>query len=556
MPTIEVNYEDLQELVGKHIPLDVLQEEGIMYAKGEVDEIEGETLKLDMKDTNRPDLWSAEGIARELQGRYAGITGLPEYNVQPSGLVVKVDRKLKNIRPLTVCAVVKNLNINHNALSQMIQLQEKISMTFGRNRKEVAIGVYDFHKIKGPIRFTSVKPNGIRFVPLEFTKPMTPEEILKKHPKGREYAHLLEGFHEYPIFIDSAGEVLSLPPIINSNHTGKVTTATRDVFIECSGFDFRLLMPALNTIVAALADRGGEVQSVKVEYGSRTVVTPDMKPGKTSLDIDYANMISGLNLDARKMSMLLKQARYDAKVRGKKIDLLYPAYRQDIMHQRDIVEDLIISYGFGRAEPVIPKIQTAGGVSRLQKLTDTAAEVMTGMQFQEIMSYMLTNKGALFEKMGMPKGSVVEIENTVSANWSVFRDRLLPGLLEFLSKNKHREYPQRIFESGDVVIPDSKAETGAVDRRHLSAAASGSGVGYEYMAGVLNAFMKNIGTDFSLKASNYPSFIEGRCAEITVSEKVIGIIGEIHPKVLNMWGIENPVVAFELDIEKAFTSAS
>ena len=69
MPTIEVNYNDLLSLVGKHIPLDVLQEEGILYAKGEIDQIDGEMLKADMKDTNRPDLWSAEGIARELQGR-------------------------------------------------------------------------------------------------------------------------------------------------------------------------------------------------------------------------------------------------------------------------------------------------------------------------------------------------------------------------------------------------------------------------------------------------------------------------------------------------------
>ncbi|MFH0956580.1 MAG: phenylalanine--tRNA ligase beta subunit-related protein, partial [Candidatus Aenigmatarchaeota archaeon] len=254
MPTIEVNYSDLLELIGAHVPLDVLKDEGIMYAKGEVDAIDGEKLKLDMKDTNRPDLWSAEGIARELAGRYAGRTGLPLYKTKPSGIVVKVDRKLAKIRPLTVCAVVRNLRITSDVLFQLIQLQEKVAMNFGRNRREVAIGVYDLHKIKSPITFTSVSPDGIKFVPLEGTQAMTPAEILKKHPKGIEHAGLLKGYSQYPIFIDAAGEVLSMPPIINSDHTGKVTTATRDVFIECSGFDFRFLLPALNVMAAALAD--------------------------------------------------------------------------------------------------------------------------------------------------------------------------------------------------------------------------------------------------------------------------------------------------------------
>ena len=319
MPTIEVNYQDLQSLIGTHVPLDVLQEEGIMYAKGEVEGIEGEVLKLDMKDTNRPDLWSAEGIARELAGRYAAVRGVPRYGVKPSGLVVKVDRKLEKIRPLTVCAVVRNLNITPDVLSQMIQLQEKISMTFGRNRKEVAIGVYDLHKITSPVRFTSVRPDGIRFVPLESDSEMTPAEILKKHPKGLEYAGLLKGLSEYPIFIDAAGEVLSMPPIINSGHTGKVTTATRDVFIECSGFDFKFLSPALSVIAAALADRGGELQSVRVEYHDGVKVTPDMKPGKAVVDVAYAKGITGLSLSAKDMCGLLSAARYDASVKGKKI---------------------------------------------------------------------------------------------------------------------------------------------------------------------------------------------------------------------------------------------
>ncbi len=547
MPTIEANYNDLLSLVGKHVPLDVLQEEGILYAKGEIDEIDGEMLKIDIKDTNRPDLWSAEGIARELQGRYGARLGLPRYDVKPSDLVVNVDRKLKNIRPLTVCAVVKGLNITPEVLSQMIQLQEKVSISYGRNRKEVAIGVYDYHKITPPIKFTAVKPDGIRFIPLDFEKEMTPAEILRKHPKGLEYAHLLKGMPQYPIFIDSAGEVLSLPPIINSDYTGKVSSATKDVFIECSGFDLRFLNPALNVIVSALADRGGSVESVKVVYPDKVMRTPDLKPKKARIDICYANRTTGMKLSPKRICELLRQARYDAKVKGKSIELLYPAYRQDIMHQRDVIEDIIISHGYNKVKPVIPRLATIGSVSEVEKLSDSIAEVMVGLGFQEILSYILTNKSNLFKRMNAPVQEVVEIENIVSSNWCVFRNWLLPGLLEFLSRNKHREFPQPIFEIGDAVTMDKSQETRTLDKRKMAAVSCGNKVGYEYIASVFDALMSSLGLDYELVKAQHPSFIPGRTAQIRIGGKPVGIMGEIHPIVLNSWGLAKPVAAFELE---------
>jgi phenylalanyl-tRNA synthetase beta chain len=423
-------------------------------------------------------------------------------------------------------------------------------VTFGRNRKEVAIGAYDYHKITPPITYTTVKPDGISFVPLESESKMTPSQILKKHPKGKEYAHLLKGLPRYPIFIDAAGEVLSLPPIINSDHTGKVTSATRDLFIECSGFDMRFQIPALNVIVAALADRGGCVETVKVDYHDGAVLTPDLKPRKTRIDIDYANNISGLNLSPARMSELLRQARYDTKVKGKHIEATYPAYRQDIMHQRDVIEDIIISYGYNKMKPVVPEIATTGSLRRIEKVSDTVSEVMVGMGMQEVLSYILTNKNSLFARMNLPEQEVVEISNVVSSNWCVFRNWLLPSLMEFLSKNKHREYPQRVYEIGDVVVMDKKRETRTRDVRNLAAAISENRVGYEQVASLVDSLLSSLGMDYEFKVFKHPSFIEGRTAEIMIKNKPVGIIGEVHPSVLNRWGLEKPVAAFELDLEK------
>ncbi|MEM5829437.1 MAG: phenylalanine--tRNA ligase subunit beta [Candidatus Aenigmatarchaeota archaeon] len=550
MPTIEASYQDLCELIGKKVEIEELKKL-VNFAKCEIVGIEGDILKIEAKDTNRPDLWSTEGIAREIKNRIFK-PSFPEYKVEESDVVVYVDKKVLRVRPYTVCAVVKNLKINQAFLSQMIQLQEKIGGSLGRNRKEVAIGVYDYDKIKPPIKFTTVKPDEIKFIPLDFKEALTPREILEKHPKGKEFGHLLAGKKEYPIFIDARNEVLSLPPIINSEYSGKVTEKTRNIFIECSGFNLKFLMPALNVIVTAMASRGGEIYSVKVVYPDKTITTPDLKPKKTFVDVNYIRKISGLKLSAEEIYKLLEKAGFKILRKGKKIELLYPAYRNDIMHQRDVVEDVIISYGYDNIEPEALKIKTKGKISEIELKTEKVAELMVKLGFQEILSYTLTSKENLFKKMNLKEEKVAEIENIISENWYVFRNWLLPSLMDFFSNNQHVKYPQKIFEIGDVVLIDKKEETKTRDVRRLAAAISDSKASYEDIASVLDAFMSLIGVKYKLEKEKHPSFIEGRTAKILVRGKKVGIIGEIHPSVLENWKMEMPVAAFEIDLNFEF----
>jgi phenylalanyl-tRNA synthetase beta chain len=547
MPTIEVSHKDLCNLIGKKLSVEDLKDI-VLYAKGEVDEINGDLLKIDEKDSNRPDLWSAEGIAREIKGRI-NPKGCPKYNVKPSNVVVNVDKKNKTVRPYTVCAVVKNLKIDIDVLSQIIQLQEKIHTTFGSNRKEIAMGIYDYDKIKSPIRFTTFKPEGIKFAPLDFEEEMTLKEILEKHPKGKEFVHLLTDYKEYPIFIDANNEVLSMPPIINSNYSGKITEKTKNAFIECSGFNFKFLIPALNVVVAALVDRGAQIESVKVVYPDQTIITPDMTPKKTSIDVDYVNKVSGLNLSGKEICKLLQQANYDAELKGKKIELSYPAYRQDIMHSRDIVEDVIISYGYNKIEPVVPKLKTGSGIAEKEIFSNKVSGIMTEIGFQEILSYTLTNKDNIFNKMNLKENEVVEIENPVSLNWNVFRNWLLPSLMEFYSNNQHVRYPQNIFEVGDAVLIDEKQETKTRDVRKLAVGIADSKVGYSDITGVLDALMNKLKVKYKLQKTKHDSFIEGRVAEIIVKGKPVGIIGEVHPAVLKNWKVEMPVTGFEIELK-------
>jgi phenylalanyl-tRNA synthetase beta chain len=450
---------------------------------------------------------------------------------------------------MTVCAVVRGIKFNDNTLTQLIQLQEKVASNFGRNRKEVAIGVYDLNKIKPPIRFTAIRPDAIKFTPLDFEKDITLREILEKHPKGKEFGHLLKDYSKYPIFVDFAENVLSMPPIINSAHTGKVTKDTTDVFIECSGFHSKFLNIALNVMVAAMAERGGSIETVEVVYSDKTLTTPNLSEKKFSIDLNYINKISGLDLTLKDATRLLERSGYKVIAKSNKLDLLYPAYRQDVMHARDVVEDLLITYGFNKIEPETKKLPTIGSMLKKEVLSLKYAEIMIGAGFQEILSYTLTNKADLFEKMNLQPNKIAEIENPMSSNWSVFRSWLLPSLLDFLAHNKHVEYPQKVFEIGNCVVSDEDRETRIRDDGKLAALITNSFVSYEDISSVLDALLRALGIKYDLMKSVHASFIDGRCAAIVADGKNIGIIGEIHPRVLNNWKLEKPVVAFEIDLE-------
>ena len=157
--------------------------------------IEAETpeeIQIDVSP-NRPDLLSEQGFARALSSFIGVKTGLREYDVRESDEFVIIDPSVLDVRPSTVCAIVKNLSFTDEKIKEIIQIQEKLHITYGRNRKKVAIGIYPLEKIKFPITYFAADPDTVTFKPLELTNEMTGREVLEHHPAGKEYGHLLKG---------------------------------------------------------------------------------------------------------------------------------------------------------------------------------------------------------------------------------------------------------------------------------------------------------------------------------------------------------------------------
>jgi len=546
MPTVEVSKADLEGLVGKKLSMEALKEL-LLVVKGEVESTYGGHVKINIKDINRPDLWSTTGIARELRGELGKEKGLPKFKVRPSTHKVIVESGLEKIRPLTVCAVVKNLSLTEAAIEQLIALQEKLSENFGRERKEAALGIYDADKIKWPITFRAADPNKTTFVPLDMDKELTLNQILWKHEKGLKYGKLLKGHKKYPIFIDAAKQVLSMPPIINSDHGGKVTTATKSAFIEVSGHSFRFIVPCLLVLMAELADRGAVVESVQVYYKNKKITTPDFRPGKIEVEASYINEILGLDLSPQEIKRLLEKRRHDVSVKYNKLSIEYPAYRQDIMHARDIAEEVAISYGYSKFEAELPKLATFGEQSSEAEIEERIANLLAGLNMQEVATFTLTNKKEQFKKMNLQEQAVVELENPVSQLHSTLRNWIIPSLLAFFEKNKKARHPQKIFEIGTCIRVKGKE---AKDSRRLAVAIIHRNASYTEARQILDYILRSLGKSYNISETEHSSFIEGRVGRVSVDKKDVAYIGELHPKVLRNFGLNIPVAVFELNLSE------
>ncbi len=540
MPLISIDKRDLLELLGQTVPDDELAY-NISMMGTDLREIT-DTIDVEIFP-DRPDMLSTEGFALALEGYLGMTTGLPRFDISSGKYTAYIDERVRSVRPYAVCAVVTDVELSDGAVKSLMQVQEKLHITHGRNRKKVAIGVHDLEKIEFPVTYTA-RPTDFSFVPLEWNSELTMEEILQKHKKGMEYAHLLAGFSEYPLWIDSAGTVLSMPPIINSEDT-KVEDNTRHLFLDVTGYSRKALEQALNILVCSLARRGGHIFSVQVHEEGETTLYPRLTPGEMELDLTYLNTWLGLNLQWDEVNTLAERMRYSLSGHTVKI----PPYRADILHPVDIIEDIAKAYGIDNIQEEIPPISTIGEEDPLEVFSRKVAYLMVGFGLLEVKTFYLTSK-AFFEKTRI-QGALIEMENALTSEYNVLRTCLLPGLLYTLHCNKHHEYPQMIFEIGEVITPYDAAPERTREEIHVAAVVSHPRASFTETKEILKALLENLGIELVLHSRDSPSCIPGRCGVLGEKEEC-GIIGEIHPEVLLSWELEQPVAYFELNLSHIF----
>ncbi|MBI4448697.1 phenylalanine--tRNA ligase subunit beta [Candidatus Woesearchaeota archaeon] len=542
MPTIYCSLTDLCKLTRRSLSIKAV-EELLEYAKAEIESYDGkDSMRVKFEDTNQPHLWSTEGIARLFRGALGVEKGLAIYKSETTNDTIIVDKTVAGIRPHIAAFSAKGPAINDIFITQLIQFQEKLCEGYGMRRKKVSIGIYQYPQIQWPITYKAVAPTSTRFVPLGMDKEYHLGEILTLHPKGIEYSWILEGCAQYPILADASGAILSFPPIINSSDLGKIKSGNTELLIELTGTDQEAVNLTCTILAAAFCDRGWNVRSVRIA-GQKTIKTPSFATENMIISPKQAKAILGLDLKPEEISKLLERMRYG--VKGKNVTI--PSYRADIMHAVDVIEDIAISYGYNTLPDAPLTTYTVGDVKPSTKIIDAAREILMGCGMQELMSAILSHKDLLYSKMNHPDVGTVELLEYKSITYSVLRSWILPHLLDVISANKHNDYPQAIFEQGEVSVRKGKE---IIDYEHIAFAVVCASSDYAACRSRVDSLMRGLNLTYSVKPGTCPSYIPGRCADLLVGNEIVGHFGEMHPLVLDKFEIRTPTIGAEINLTK------
>ncbi|WP_292886106.1 phenylalanine--tRNA ligase subunit beta [Methanobrevibacter sp. UBA212] len=548
MPVITFKYQDLKDL-GIDMEKDELIDTLPMMSS-DIEDFDDEEIKVEFFP-NRPDNLSVEGVARSFKGFIGQEIGFPDYKVEESGEYVTVDKDVAAIRPFIGFAKIDNVDFTGDKLKYCMDFQENLHWVIGRDRKKVAIGIHNADVVEGPFKYIATPKDANAFVPLEKDTEMTPNEILTEHDKGKDYAHLIEDFDKYPLILDKDDNVLSMPPIINGELT-KLKEETHNIIVDVTGTDERAVNQALNIICSSFAEVGGQIKSMEVRYEDKTIKTPDLTPQEMNVHVDTANeLIGGTDLTAQDIHDLLLKARFDAEIiDDNEVKAIIPAYRVDILHEVDIVENIAVQYHINDVVAELPDINTVAYENNWFKAESTIREVMIGLGFQEVMSLMLTSEEAHYKNMNQEEKPHVQVARPITIDRTMIRTSLINSLMEFLEDNKHEDLPQKIFEIGDVLYLDESTENKTVASKKLAGVICHSSANFTEIKSVVTSVLANLGYSMEISDSENKTFIPGRVADVTgMAEKgsVKGFFGEVSPEVITNFTLEYPVIAFEIE---------
>lgn len=584
MPKIEVNENLFFNLLGKKYDFDTLEKK-LTFAKAELDEKpdmsqpENErVIKIELNDTNRPDLWSTGGVTRQLRihegakrSNYSSFLSKKGSVKDCADRVITVDPEMKNIRPYMVSFVISGKPIDDPMLKDIIQTQEKLCWNFGRKRRSISMGVYRMADIKWPCHYKAVDPDKTSFVPLQCDQPMTCRQILTEHPKGKDFGWIIKDLPKFPLLTDDTDEVLSMAPVINSATLGAVQVGDKDLMVELTGDNMENLMLSANIVACDFFDAGYKILPVKVVHPYETalgkeVVAPFYFQPSTKTTLAAIN--KKLGCDLTKDEVLDALARMDNDVSAKDFDasektasylkankndvefvLNPPPYRNDFLHEVDIIEDVMIGVGLDNFKPIRPSDFTVGQLSDVTLFSRKAKEIMVGLGYQEMIFNYLGSKRDYIDRMCVSSENVIEISNPMSENYQFVRPSIIASLLRAESQAGQAVFPHKIFEIGKVAFLDSSENTGTKTIQSLGFMTACNNANFNSLASEVSTLLYLLDHKYDVKEVEDPRFIPGRQAAIMLNGKQVGVFGEVHPQVLENWGIIVPCVAGEIDIE-------
>ncbi|KAL5113926.1 phenylalanine--tRNA ligase subunit beta [Pleosporales sp. CAS-2024a] len=537
-------------------------------------------LKIEIP-ANRYDMLCFEGIAMNLKV-FLEQEKLPKWSLTASKdgevQVLNIKKETEQIRPLCSGVVLRGIQFTQERYDSFIALQDKLHSNLARNRTLVSIGTHDLDTVQGPFSYEALPPEQIEFIPLNQTKKMNGKELMEFYDKDKHlgrFLHIIRDSPVYPVIYDSNRTVLSLPPIINGDHS-KITLNTKNVLVEITALDKTKVEIVNHILVAMFAGYAESIEPLKIisPHNNESRETPDLAPREVQAEVDYLNEVTGLSLKPEEISKLLSRMGHDVKPSSSDpniLDVSVPITRADILHQADIMEDYAIAYGFNKLPRVYPnKTAAISAPLPINKLADIVRIESAAAGWTEVMPLILCSHEENFEWLNRKDDgkTAVKLANPKTAEYQLVRTSLLPGLLKTISSNKHHSVPMKIFEVSDVGFIDMSQERKSRNERHFAAAIMGKTSGFEQVHGLLDRVMLMLRSLFITredgmkndKLEGYwieevddPTFLAGHAAAIKLNldgkNHTIGVFGILHPSVLSKFELPYPVSTVEFNLE-------
>jgi len=574
MPTVSIKREVLFEGLGQRFTEEEFDE--LCFEFGlELDEVVTEkddngkdeiVYKIEI-GANRYDLLCVEGLVRALLVFQSKIP-VPRYELsKPNKLErLEVDPSVDSVRPFVIGAVLRGVKFTKARYDSFIDLQDKLHQNLARKRTLASVGTHDLDTIKGPFKYMAKPPGDIKFVPLNQTKAFTSAELMDLYATDshlKAYLPIIRDSPVYPVIYDANGVVLSLPPIINGEHS-KITLNTKNVLIECTCTDLtkgKIVLDTLVTMFSQYCSTPFSIEPVETVSKGTTTVYPTLKYRTETIKAGAVNGLVGVDKSPAEIAKLLSKMCLESTVnKDETIRVTIPPTRHDVIHPCDIYEDVAIAFGYNNIEKTTPKTLTVAQQLPINKLTDQLRESVAQSGFTEALTFSLCSRDDVATKMRKTIDTIpaVHIANPKTLEFQVARTALLPGLLKTVQANRNMPLPLKLFEISDVVLKDLGTEVGARNERHLAAVFYNKSPGFEIIHGLLDRVMQllevPLSTDKSssgyyLRASEDATYFPGRAAEIVAYGQVIGRLGVLHPEVVTGFELNLPCSAMEINLE-------
>jgi len=579
MPTISLKRELLFSALGATYTEEQFDELCFKFGL-ELDEVVTETNEEGKEEVvykieigaNRYDLLCLEGITRALLV-FQRKMEVPKYTLTNPAAKQRIilDKSVLSVRPHVIGAVLRNVTFTKARYNSFIDLQDKLHQNLARKRTLASVGTHDLDTIVGPFKYEAKAPTDIKFIPLNQSQEFTSAQLMELYAGDshlKPYLPIINWSPVHPVITDSRGTVLSLPPIINGEHS-KITLNTKNIFFEVTATDLTkagMVLDTLVTMFSQYCDTPFQVEPVVTELPDGTSLVYPKLPYRTqTISQGKVNSMVGADIELEKMAGLIQDMCLPSKVvdaAAGVIEVTIPPTRHDVLHPCDIYEDVAIAYGYNNIVKTIPSTLTIAQQLPINKLTDQLRESVAQAGFTEALTFSLCSRDDVATKMrkDIKDVAAVHISNPKTLEFQIARTSLIPGLLKTVQANRKMPLPLKLFEISDVVLKDLSAEVGARNERRLAAVFYNKSPGFEIIHGLLDRVMQLLEvpylkpgesptSGYSLQQGQEPIFFPGRAADIVAYGQVVGSLGVLHPDVITAFDLNLPCSALEINIE-------